>query len=68
MLCDDLDGWGGGEVKAGRGTGIRMADSLPCTAETTQGCKSAIPQLKKKAKEKNKPAHSLGSEDAQLPP
>ena len=44
MLCDDLDGWDGGEVKEGRGSRIRTADSLQCTAETTQRCKSATPQ------------------------
>ena len=36
MLCDDLDGWdvGEGEVQEGEDTGIRIADSLRCTAET----------------------------------
>ena len=40
MLCDDLDGWDGGEGRGGRevqeggDTGIHTAGSLHCTAET----------------------------------
>ena len=35
MLCDDLDGWGGGrEVQEGGDIGIHTTDSLRCTAET----------------------------------
>ena len=36
MLCDDLDGWDGGdgrEVQEGGDIGIHIADSLHCTAE-----------------------------------
>lgn len=60
--------WMDGMMGEGRGTRIHTADSLQCTAETAQRCKAAIPQSKKKAKEKNETAHSLGSEDAQRPP
>ena len=39
VLCDDLDGWNGGGV-GGRskreGTGMYIADSLRCTAETNR--------------------------------
>ena len=38
MFCDNLDGWDGGVgergVQEGGDTGIHIADSLHCTAET----------------------------------
>ena len=36
------------EVQEGGDVGIHTADSLRCTAETTQHCKETIPQVKKK--------------------
>ena len=37
MLCDDLEGWGGGrrEAQEGRGICILMADSLSCCIAET---------------------------------
>ena len=47
MFCDDLDGWDGvGEAQEGGDLCMRMADSLPCIAETNTTFKAII--LKKK--------------------
>ena len=37
MLCDDLEGWDGGngrQAEEGEAICVLMADSHPCTAET----------------------------------
>ena len=52
VLCDDLEGWGGGRwegVQEGGYIHILIADSRFCTAET-QRCKATIFQLKKNTK------------------
>ena len=54
MLCDNLDGWDGGdgrEVQEGGDIGIHIADSLHCTAETNTTLKAIILQVKKKKKD-----------------
>ena len=49
VFCDDLDGWDGvGEAQEGGDLCMRMADSLPCIAETNTTFKAIILKKKKK--------------------
>ena len=42
VLCDDLEGWDGGEVQEGGDICICIADSLIVQQKLTQHCKAII--------------------------
>ena len=49
MLCDDLEGWGGGrEAQQGGDMCIITADLHCCTAETNATLSSNFPPIKQK--------------------